>query len=376
MKAYDWSTKLKPLPLAKRNTEAVAPGSEVIVYGSGSVAAELIRVLRARGVRIRRVLDGNTTRKEVEGVAIHPPDDPAISRAERPRLPLLIGIFNRDVDFAALEKKLDDGGWTWRIDFLEIHALLPGLIADRFWLTSRDVYPAQAEEIARVDALWADEASRELYQQILNFRLTGNRRGLPAPDPSSQYFPPDIPAWKTPLRLIDCGAYDGDTVRDLLKTGLPIEAIAALEPDPKNYALLEETLRVAERSHSLAATAWPCGAWRKTTELRFKKEGGEGSAIDQEGDTVIQVRALDDFLADFRPTLIKMDIEGAEFEALLGARELIRRSRCGLAVCVYHHAADLWRIPLLLAEWNFGYEFYLRAHAHSGFELVLYALAK
>ena len=288
---------------------------------------------------------------------------------------MLIGIFNRSVDMAALEKKLRDWGWTSVIDFLELHALWPELLHDRFWLTRRDFYQGHLEELTRTDALWADEASRKLYRQIVHFRFTGDRRDLPAPDFKSQYFPPDIPGWKTPLRLIDCGAFDGDTVRQVLERGLSVEAIVALEPDPKNYAQLARTLQEVKRDRSFEATAWPCGAWRETKQMHFSSDGGEASAIDQAGGLVIQCLALDDALAHFRPTLIKMDIEGAEPEALQGARSLIRQSRSGLAICIYHRPAHLFEIPLLLAQWDLGYRFYLRSHAHSGFDLVLYAVA-
>ncbi len=46
-----------------------------------------------------------------------------------------------------------------------------------------------------------------------------------------QYFPTDLPVWKSPLRLMDCGAYDGVTLREILALGIPNEAVAAYEPD-------------------------------------------------------------------------------------------------------------------------------------------------
>ncbi|MDR2260412.1 MAG: FkbM family methyltransferase [Azoarcus sp.] len=75
---------------------------------------------------------------------------------------------------------------------------------------------------------------------------------------------------------------------------------------------------------------------------------------------------------DFRPNLIKMDIEGAEPEALMGAKNMIARHRPHLAICLYHRLDHLWRIPLMIHEWNLGYRFHMRQHAPL-FELVLYA---
>ena len=71
--------------------------------------------------------------------------------------------------------------------------------------------------------------------------------------------------------------------------------------------------------------------------------------------------------------VIKMDVEGAELSALLGAKETIRDSRPGLAICLYHRPEHLWQIPLLLKQWDPRYEFALRLYRHAGFDLVMYA---
>jgi hypothetical protein len=94
------------------------------------------------------------------------------------------------------------------------------------------------------------------------------------------------------------------------------------------------------------------------------------------GDTTVTAVALDDVLIEWRPTLIKMDIEGAEIEALAGARRVIAEARAALAVCVYHKPDHLWRIPLLLShsETTSDYRYYLRVHGFNGFDAVLYAL--
>lgn len=372
MTSFDWTRALRAEPSCDRDLRALVPGAEVNVYGTGTVAREILAALAARGLRLRHLVDGNTSRAEVGGIPVRKPDDPAIPREERASRPLLTGIFNRDVDMGALREKLNAAGWTWLIDFVDLHAAWPGSFADHYWLTDRSFYAAHAGPIAEADALWADGASRDLYRGILHFRLSGSRERLPAPRFSDQYFCADVPAWKTPLRLIDAGAFDGDTVRALMKSGLPTASVVALEPDPANYAKLA---RMQEEKPPFDFEAWPCGAWSETTQLHFHRGAGEASAIGTGGDTTIQCVALDDALPDFHPTLIKLDIEGAEPEALLGARRLIQHDRPGLAVCLYHRPAHLWEIPLLLAGWASGHRLYLRSHAHSGFDLVLYAVA-
>ena len=73
-------------------------------------------------------------------------------------------------------------------------------------------------------------------------------------------------------------------------------------------------------------------------------------------------------------TDLKMDIEGAELDALHGAERTIRRTRPRLAICVYHRAEHLWEIPLFVRDLGLGYDFYLRSLGRYGFDVVMYAV--
>ena len=68
------------------------------------------------------------------------------------------------------------------------------------------------------------------------------------------------------------------------------------------------------------------------------------------------------------------DIEGSEYEALIGGYETIARNRPKLAICIYHSDEDMLRIAELIASWNLGYKFYVRHHAQLVAETVLYAI--
>jgi hypothetical protein len=73
--------------------------------------------------------------------------------------------------------------------------------------------------------------------------------------------------------------------------------------------------------------------------------------------------------------LLKMDVEGAELNALKGAENLIKNNDIDLAICLYHKPQDILEIPLLIS--TFGkYEYYIRLYGHYGMDLVLYAIKK
>ncbi|HWQ41412.1 MAG TPA: FkbM family methyltransferase [Desulfosporosinus sp.] len=94
-----------------------------------------------------------------------------------------------------------------------------------------------------------------------------------------------------------------------------------------------------------------------------------------DGNSSTRTFALDDVFYNFRANLIKMDIEGAKFDALQGAYKIIEQDWPGLAICVYHHPTHLWQIPEVINSWHLGYSFYERTHAINGFDTVLYAIS-
>jgi hypothetical protein len=71
--------------------------------------------------------------------------------------------------------------------------------------------------------------------------------------------------------------------------------------------------------------------------------------------------------------MLKMDIEGAELEALKGAKSLITQADMDLAICLYHKPRDIFEIPRLISTFG-SYSYYLRLYGHYGMDLVMYAI--
>jgi hypothetical protein len=114
------------------------------------------------------------------------------------------------------------------------------------------------------------------------------------------------------------------------------------------------------------------GAWDKKEKLSYK-EGNSNSAIG-EGAEIAFVAPLDEMLSDVKVTYLKMDIEGAEINALCGARKLIEKQKPKLAICVYHKISHLWEIPILINEMLPDHSIFLRHHTNLEYETVCYAL--
>jgi FkbM family methyltransferase len=178
------------------------------------------------------------------------------------------------------------------------------------------------------------------------------------------------------MRLIDCGAFVGDTLASISELGLPVASVHAFEPDLTNVASLAGFARDFSLVNGAEVSVWPCAVADHIEHRSFQAAAGEASSFSAAGDDVVTAVALDDVLPNAVPTDLKLDIEGAELDALRGARELITRSHPRLAVCVYHRPEHLWEIPLFVRDMGPWYDFYLRSHGHYGFDTVMYAVPR
>jgi hypothetical protein len=74
----------------------------------------------------------------------------------------------------------------------------------------------------------------------------------------------------------------------------------------------------------------------------------------------VDAESLDSLLKGERVDYIKFDVEGAEKEAIIGARETIEKYRPALMISLYHRSGDIFELPLMINEAFPGYRFYIR----------------
>ena len=88
---------------------------------------------------------------------------------------------------------------------------------------------------------------------------------------------------------------------------------------------------------------------------------------------MVEVDCVDSLIKE-PVSYIKLDVEGSEYQALLGARKTIETYSPRLAVCIYHKPEDVWELPWLIHEMNPAYQFYIRHYSYTEVETVLYAV--
>jgi FkbM family methyltransferase len=344
---------------------------EIVIYGAGNCGRKLAKTAIDKGMRVLAFLDAQAiSMRTVDGIPCHLPRSEEACALAAKGTPAIIGVFNYAADPTPILTLLKEAGFVSIISYFEIHERL-GMAPD-FWLGPRLALNERQEEILNGLEFFEDQVSRQVYHDHLALRLTFDQGLLASPAIETQYSPTDLPPLRQPMRLVDGGAYIGDTIDFFLDQGVRMEAVAAFEPDMINFRkLVDASSRYT--AEGIETLLYPCGIGGETGMLRFQSGQGAGSQLTKSGDLHVQVMALDDVLPNFKPTLVKLDIEGAEIDALHGARRTIQQDMPDLAVCVYHTSAHLWEIPKLIRELFPTYRLSLRAHRFNGFDIELYA---
>ena len=238
-------------------------------------------------------------------------------------------------------------------------------------LFDREFLTAHAEEFARAYDLMADKTARRCFEGVVNFKLTGELHYLRACETGKDEAFRSILKPGEAEHFADLGAYNGDTIRELLSyTGGRYASITAFEPDGRTFRKLRA---YADEHLTGDVTLVQAGAWIQDGAMAFAAKAGRNSALAKKG-VETPVRSLDSVL-DGRPcTMLKLDIEGAEHKALLGAAQTLRRCAPRLNLACYHRSEDLFDLPLLVHALCPGHRLYLRHHPYvPAWDVNLYA---
>jgi FkbM family methyltransferase len=344
----------------------------IVLYGAGNFGRGVLTTLRARNIPVQAFIDG--VRREpgmCEGLPVYPLDHPQTTEYVRNGSVVLLAIFNHLTNWSEIIEVLRRRGFSQIVTPMEIFDRLPEMPAIRYWVAPPSYYLENWDSFLKGANLWEDESSREIYRRLLWFRAGRDLAAHPHPQLDCQYAPHDLPRWQEPIYLLDGGACVGEALQTFLKEGYRVAQLYAWEPDLANLEKLGSYLQ--KECPGLPTTLFPCGLGSKTDSVYFASGLGAASAIAEKGDYRTVILSADHAMGNQPVTLIKLDIEGAETDALLGMRLLIERTRPGLAICVYHRPDDLFQIPALIESWNLSYRLHLRVHCWNTFDAVLYA---
>lgn len=354
-------------------------GRSVFIYGAGNFGRIIYHLLISNGVRKEAIAgfldmaagENNT----MFDLPIYRPDDQRRFDQSWTDSEIVISIYSGITDHSAIRQRLLELGYKHVRTGYETAISFHRANDSTSRISDSDFLRTNIDNILKGFHFWNDEQSLMTYANHFAGYASNDINCFLTEKSHEQYFAPFFRPEKDYKRFIDCGAFDGDTIRVLVDNIGKVEDLFLFEPCGTNFRKLSHYIHKHESHIAERIVLFPCGAWKNTEQLQFNDEAAAASTITQNGSSFIQCVAIDDVLLGACPTFIKMDIEGAELEALKGAASTIRRCKPNLAISVYHSLSHFWEIPELVRQMLPEYHLYLRTYGAAGFESVMYAVA-
>lgn len=250
------------------------------------------------------------------------------------------------------------------------------IITDKELRENKQVYGDKKIVISYSNRKVADDTKKKLYEEI---GIAESNIAVGVYDwrnNCSQYFDFFQPGENEVF--VDCGCYDGGTCYRFVGWcgHKGYEQIYSFEADPANYKRCKALLEPLGKCE-----LYPYGTAKEHEKVYFASKAFEDSCIiskeeaekrNMEGVEIIETVALDEVLEGKRITFLKMDIEGAEYEALLGAERLIRENRPRMAISIYHKLEDFITLPDLILKMHPDYRITFRHYGLDDLETIMY----
>ncbi len=336
----------------------------IFIYGMGDGAMKIMAVFRQYGIAVAGIFasDEFVRGHSFAGYRVH-----KLSEVEE-----MVDDFVIVLAFAA--------GYPELVEYIRYlsrkHTLyVPDVPVIGTGLFTYDYCMEHLQELNAVYRSLADDESRRVFLNVIQFKISGNIQYLDAVTEETDNIYRQILKPTRNETFVDLGAYNGDTIQELLSyTGGTYYAIHAVEPDRKNFKKLHSFI---DESGLKRISAYQCAAWCTDTELPFSAKSGRQSVLAPDG-PMMPARSVDSILHGQQPaSILKMDVEGFEREALWGASRTITRHAPKLIVAMYHRNEDIFELPLLVKKLNPKYKLYIRHRLYiPAWETNLYAVTE
>lgn len=342
----------------------------IVMYGMGNGADKIIAVCEKYGIEISDFFasDGFVRGHSFHGKTVI--SYSAMKEEYEGQKPIVLLSFASSLpDVMALFKKVGE----------ECELYAPDVPVFGETLFTMEFFEENKARFEAVYDLLADEESKRIYENVISYKLTGNIKYLWASESDKAAIYYDILDCESISTYVDLGAYNGDTIREMLQFNPNLKSAIALEPDARNFRKLSEYAHGVEDIEIKYINA---GAWNENTTLLFDASGNRNAGIVSQGNIVSKIKevpvvSVDSVLNGAQVDYIKYDVEGSEKEALLGTKKTIEAHSPKLLVSLYHRSEDLFVLPELIKQLNPDYSLYLRRFPYiPAWDLNLYAIKK
>lgn len=252
-------------------------------------------------------------------------------------------------------------------DYFALQACFPQYLPEIDFLEDTESIEHDWNNYIEVYNRLEDARSKIEYERVLNFRYNRDIRFLKdfSMRLAEQYFEPFLALPNEPV-FIDGGGFDGSTTLGFVGRHPAFRKVHYFEPNPAFFNLSKKNLE------STRDICWHNeGLWDSKCCLSFNPELNSASKLDILGSIEVPVTTID-LSVSGQVDFIKLDIEGAELEALKGAEGVIRSQKPVMAVCIYHRQRHFYEIPLFLMSQLQDYKVFIRHYTQGVFETVMY----
>ena len=367
-------------------------GKKIAIFGVGNFGKKLLKILNKKSIKVDFFIDQYSQQTYLEGIPVYrlkdAPKDAVIYVSVIDRIPYEVPASIMKIlgdRYCFFAETLSKYGFIKVVEFTEVLKQFPELFEvffkDKhfwFWWRRNKNEMLNYEKLDELEKLLTNEQSKKTLNQIVKFRENLTYQFYPFPVQEVQYFPADIiPRNWERINFVDVGSFIGDTLPWLFHFyGNKIKSIVCFEPEKKNLITLNSTINDLKKSYpETEFIVVPVAIWNSDGFMGFDSMAAT-SKVSENTENLVPLITLEKALTGYTPTYIKMDIEGAEIEAIKGAEGLIKRTKPYLAISIYHRPADLWEIPLLINDKFPFYDFHIRVHGNLGLETVLYCIPK
>lgn len=348
-----FSDKIFEIFHAERYTKI--PAKNLCLYGAGTLGKKLTTLLVNAGTPPLCLTDGDPEKWgiKVAGIPIRSPQDAAKRFGQTATF--VVTAFNRalEADFNEIAAFLKNLNITTIVPYPLCALNFPDDLLPHFAQGSPTCLEDDFEAIVTAGNLFSDAMSQSFFLDMLKVSTTAAYASFTPPSTQKEpYFIAEAMRDLGRIHMVDCGAYNGDTLKSFLDSygGSRLGSWHAFEPDPKNFEQLEIFVESLPDELKKNIFLYNCATGDKSQQIEFISGLGEGSTLvvdDSSGSAkiTIQTRPIDSVLQNKEINFIKMDVEGYESESLTGAAETIANQKPALAICVYHKPKDFFQIP-------------------------------
>ena len=361
---------------------ALTAKSQIVISPAARIGTYALSKLRHMGFNIVGFIDSDISKvgSIVNGIEVHSKEN-AFVKFKDPIVFIASAVYD-----SIIREELIKIGYSKTIPFPFLNLKLPNLFISREYYGIQNVLNNNNEHnnIKLAYALLHDSESKNVFINKLLYYINYKKFHLDSIKSFRPiYFDETVYKLNDNEVIVDAGAYNGDTLKTFVNIKYnKYNKYIAFEPDTSNINDLNTLIKNKNYKDVLTICAG-LGSENGTAKFLNAGTGDSHIVVDDEINptapyyTTINIMKLDDYLEsakDINVTLIKMDIEGAEYDAIKGAIKIITKQTPKLAISAYHSIRDLWQIPLYLSSINPNYKIYLRHYTREIDDTVCYAI--